>query len=342
LIIAVTVWMLSGIVIGAPDRNTLVNEKPAPQPMRVKVFSSKASQVTREVVVQGQLEPLRRVEVRAETDGQVAGLPLEKGRAVDEGSVIAVLAENDRRAQLAKAEAEVASAQLTLDGTRKLEQKGLQAANALRAAEAALAAAVAERKRLELDLARTRIEAPFPGTLETRAVEIGSLVERGDPIAEIVDDSRLKAVGQIPQQSVSALALGQVVRVRVLDGREASGQISYLARVAELGTRSFRVEAEVDNASGALNGGVSAELRIQVAQETAHFLSPAALTLDDSGRVGIKSVNGENRVAFHPVTLVKTGSDGVWVSGLPERLRVITQGQGFVARDEQVDPVADS
>ena len=74
-------------------------------------------------------------------------------------------------------------------------------------------------------------------------------------------------------------------------------------------------------------------------EEPAHFISSAVLTLDAQGRVGVKSVDDANRVDFHPVSLVKTRADGVWVSGLPERIRVIDQGQGFVAEGEAVEPV---
>ncbi len=42
---------------------------------------------------------------------------------------------------------------------------------------------------------------------------------------------------------------------------------------------------------------------------------------------------------FFPVEIVRSGNDGVWVTGLPERVRVITVGQGFVAAGETVKPV---
>jgi len=44
-------------------------------------------------------------------------------------------------------------------------------------------------------------------------------------------------------------------------------------------------------------------------------------------------------VDFYPVTLVRTEANGIWVSGLPERARVIGLGQGFVSAGESVVPV---
>jgi multidrug efflux system membrane fusion protein len=341
---AVTAWMLSGSLVGASR-----NDKPSPMPeaapesrlMKVRVAVLQSGTVTREVVVQGQLEPRRRVEIRAETAGQVRELSVEKGARVAKGDVIVRLAEDDRVAQLARAEAEVESRRLDLSASEKLGSKGMQAQTQVKAAQAALAAAEAELERLRIDLEHTSISAPFDGVVETRAIELGSLLERADPVVELVDASVLKAVGHVPQQSAGSLALGQTVKVRLLDDRTAEGRITYLARVADSGTRSFRVEAEVPNPDGTLFSGVSAELRIAVAEETGHFLSPAVLTLDDSGRVGVKAVDEEDRVAFFPISLVRSEADGVWVSGLPERVRVITEGQGFVIAGETVEPVAD-
>jgi len=341
---SVAAWMLTGSLVGvsrtdiAPPASSAASESPL---MKVLVADLVAETVTRQIVVQGQLEPRRRVEIRAETAGQVIELPVEKGARVTKGDVIAKLAQDDRAAQLAKAKAEVASRQLDLSASEKLGHKGMQALTQIKAAQAALAAAEAELERLRIDLEHTSIRAPYNGVVETRAVEVGSLLERADPVVELVDASVLKAVGHAPQQSVGDLKLGQTVEVRLLDGRKAAGRITYLARVADSGTRSFRFEAEVPNSDGRLFSGVSAELSVAVSEEAGHFLSPATLTLDDGGRVGVKVVEDSHEVAFYPISLVRTEADGVWVSGLPARVRVITRGQGFVMSGETVEPVDD-
>jgi multidrug efflux system membrane fusion protein len=222
---------------------------------------------------------------------------------------------------------------------RKLRQKGLQAETHLKAKEAQLAAAYAERKRLEIDLARTTIRAPFDGVLETREPEIGTLLEQGDVVAEIVDQSVVKAVGYVPQHSENAIALGQKVQARLLDGREASGHLTYIAPVAESGTRSFRVEAEIPNAEALFNAGVSVEIRIAVGMQAAHFVSAAILALDDDGRIGVKALAADDTIEFYPVEVMRTTADGIWVTGLPASLRVVTRGQGFVVAGETVNPV---
>ena len=170
-------------------------------------------------------------------------------------------------------------------------------------------------------------------------MELGSHLEKGDRVALLVDESVLKAVGRVSQQSADKLRLGQPISIRLLDGREAEGRVTYISRVGDSETHSFRVEAQVPNPDGRFSAGVSAELRIAVGSESAHFLSPAVLSLDDTGQVGVKTVNDEGVVRFYPITLVRTEAGGVWLSGLPERVRVITQGQGFVNAGQAVIPV---
>lgn len=339
LLAAVMVWMLSGAFAKLPEKAPAEALSRTPQKTKVSVIDVKAEEITREIVVQGELEPVRQVEIRSQTASRVVGLPVDKGEKVNTNTLLIQLAEEDRLAQLKSAEAEVNNQKLEVAGAYKLKKKGLQAENRVKATEAALAMAKAALKKAKLELDYISIKAPFGGVIEERYIELGSHVERGEKVALVVDESVLKAVGRISQQSVPKLILGQQIKVRLMDGREAEGKVTYISRVGDAETHSFRVEAEVPNPEGLLNAGTSAELRIAINKEAAHFLSPSVFSLDGNGVVGVKSVDDEGTVRFYPIDLVHTEVDGVWVSGLPENARVITQGHGFVNAGESVIPV---
>ena len=68
-------------------------------------------------------------------------------------------------------------------------------------------------------------------------------------------------------------------------------------------------------------------------------MSPAFLSLDDAGRVGIKMVDDDERVEFRPVTILDDGPEGVWLGGLPDEITVITVGHEFVQTGQVVTPV---
>jgi membrane fusion protein, multidrug efflux system len=342
LLALVSVWMYSGQIDGArkPDTADVVVEKSAlASPVKVMIDTLTAQPITVEVVVQGQLEPFRRLELRSETGGQVSKILVRKGDAVKRGELLVTLATDDRSARVAQARAELAQQELNRDGVRRLYDRKMQSESQLKLAEASVAAAEAGLKLAQIDLGRTRIVAPFDALIEAVPIELGSFLDRGDPLLELIDNTSLKAVGYVPQQSMMDVNLQQKVDVVLLDGRHFPANINFISGVAETQTRSFRVEAALEPIAEKVGAGISAEMRIDLGKRLAHFISPAVLALDTNGQVGVKVVDDENRVSFYAVSLVRTQPDGVWVAGLPENIRLISRGQNFVITGQQVAPV---
>ncbi len=61
--------------------------------------------------------------------------------------------------------------------------------------------------------------------------------------------------------------------------------------------------------------------------------------LTDDGVLGVKTLGMGNRARFHPVRVIGDGPDGVWLSGLPDRVTLITVGQDFVTEGQRVRPI---
>ena len=89
-------------------------------------------------------------------------------------------------------------------------------------------------------------------------------------------------------------------------------------------------------ADGKFYEGLTTELRLLLGDTRAHRVSPAVLTLNDNGAMGIKAVNKKGSVVFHPVNVLEDTTEGVWVGGLPEKLTLITVGQEFVSAGQNV------
>lgn len=335
---AIILWMLTGVWASIPEAAT---EEPATRSnlMKVSTLDSNAQFVSREIVLQGELEPIRQVALNARTASTVVQLIQDKGTRVTTGQPLLQLDPEDRHALLESARTALARAELELSATQKLQQKGLQSDTRLKAAVADLAQAKSTLARAELELEYIEIKAPFAGVLETRRVDIGRRVDVGDELFTLVDDSTIKAVGYVPQQSITKVKVGQELMVMLLDGRKAMGRVSFVARLGDEETHSFRIEAEVPNPEGLLNAGTSAELVISTGTEQAHFLSPSSLALDDTGQVGVKVVDQQQQVVFFPIQIIRTQANGFWVTGLPDQAQVITLGQGFVTPGEKVIPV---
>ncbi len=341
LAVLIAGWMFSGRFATSANGSitTDVATERSIEAMKVQVEDRHAETVERKVVLLGQVEPYRTVLLAAETSGRVEKLQVKIGDRVKTGQKLLQLAVNERKARLTEAEAVLKQRQSDYDAAKKMERQGLQSQTNLTQAEAQLESAKAQREQAQLEIAYTRVHAPFDGVINEKFIEVGSFVERGNNVFMLIDDNRLLVSGQVPQQNITSIKQGQKAIARFMDGQEVKGKITYISVTGDSSTRSFRIEVEIPNKDLHTLAGISAEIHIPVEKLPSHLLSPAMLSLDDQGALGVKTVDDDNIVRFYPISIVHTSSAGAWVTGLPELARIITLGQGFVQPGELVEPV---
>lgn len=339
IIVLLVIWMLTGELKVASEE---APDEPASEERaltRVEVASVSAEPYQPSLKLQGQLEPWQSVQVSARVAGTVERLNVQLGQQVAAGTVLATLSTDGRDTVVARWQASIRKLEADLAAARKLRSSNLAAETEILRLQSELAAARAELAAAELDLAHLKPAAPFDAIVNRRDVDEGSLVQVGSPLFELVQIDHLKASGQIPQQSAALVHPGQTVDIQLLDGTRLVGVVSFVASAANPETRSFAVEVEVENPELKRAAGGSASLSIRLPEQKAMFVSPAYLGLDGDGRPGVKFVDDDNRVVFESVRLLSVSTEGAWVSGLPQEIRLITRGGGFVSEGEQVRPV---
>lgn len=304
--------------------------------MSVQALLSTAVPVAPELVVNGRTAPARSVQIKAETSGRVVATPIPEGALVEAEAVIVRLDLRDRESRVRQREAWLAQRELEYEAARKLGAKQFQGEIQVAQARAELETVRADLHEARLDLARIAIKAPFGGVLEQRLVEVGDFVDLGEPVAEIIEQDPFLVVGDAPETLVAHFQPGEPGTAELADGRAVEGRVRYVASLADPATRTFRVELEVPNPAGRFPAGMSARIVVREPEVRAHRISAAALVLADDGQVGIKTVDDQDVVRFHPARIVKAETEAVWLGGLPERLRVIVTGAGFVADGERV------
>ncbi|MFP4249369.1 MAG: efflux RND transporter periplasmic adaptor subunit [Armatimonadota bacterium] len=336
LALALAAWLGSGYVLPSEEPAPAETRSDGPEPVQVAVRRSEAEPVMQFFVAEGQTEPERDTQVRAEATGNVTEMAAAKGDTVEAGQLIASIAQDRARADLERAEEEVDRARRDFENAQTLLESGAGTVDRVAQTRAALAAAESQLTSARETLEDTRIRAPFGGRVESLDIEEGEFVSAGSAVARIVDLAPLTVSVSVPQGEIAALSEGQTAEVSVVTGETREGRVAFLGSAADPQTRTFSAEVEVANDDGAIPAGVSARVRIPKGEVAAHFLSPAILSLDPTGRLGIKTVTDEETVAFHPVEIVRAGTEGIWVTGLPDQARVITVGQGFVSEGEAV------
>lgn len=305
----------------------------------VRVTHSEARPMIDRLLVQGQTQAERKVTVRAETDGMVNEVLVEKGAHVAEGELLVQLDMDERQARLQEARAELSRRRLEFQAAERLEQQELQSEAAVAEARAALESALAETAMAALEVERVAITAPIEGTLDSRTVEVGDFVTRGQAVGTIVDLDPIRVVGQVSERYLGQMAEGQPGEARLFGGAAIQGTISYVGAVASEQTHTFPVELQIPNPDGLIIEGITAALSLPVAQSFAHRLPQSALSLNDAGALGVKAVDADNRVVFYEVQILGDSEEGMWLGGLPPELTVITIGGEFVKPGQHVHPV---
>lgn len=305
----------------------------------VRVSPSAAEPHRAILIYTGRTEVARRGVVRAETEGRVVAVAAEESARIAEGDLIVELAANDRYARLREAQALVNQREIEFDAAQQLAGKGYQTEAARAQAEANLSAARAALERIQVDLARITIEAPFEGIVESRPVEIGDYVQPGTEIAHIVDFDPIVVTVQVSEREISRVEPGVMAEVELVSGEQHTAIVSRIATTADQQTRTFKVELEIANEDALIRDGLTAKVLLPAQQVMAHKISPALLALADDGAVGVKAIDAENRVVFYPIEIVEDTADGMWVSGLPPEVTLISVGGAYVAPGVKVRPV---
>ncbi|MDY6982986.1 MAG: efflux RND transporter periplasmic adaptor subunit [Pseudomonadota bacterium] len=341
IVLAVAVWMLSGVFASNPEPAAATADANAArtQALQVRVQDFQARETNRELIISGRTEPDRVIDVRAEAEGVVTRIDAERGTFVNASALLFQLDLRDRNAQLAEAAALVAQRELEHKALQDLRGRNFTTDVQIAEATAQLESARARHERIRLDIANTSVRAPIDAVLQDRSVEVGDFVRVGDTVAQLVDLDPLIFVGEVNEREVSLLDVGSKGTATLVDGTELTGQLRYVAAVADAGTRTFRVELAVPNPASAIRAGQTAEMRLVGDRIRVHTLSAALLTLDDDGTIGVKTVDNDSRVKFYPVQIAGSSPDGMQVTGLPDRVRVITVGQGFASEGQRVSAV---
>tara|TARA_Y100000590_G_scaffold104479_1_gene118891 strand:- start:3465 stop:4373 length:909 start_codon:yes stop_codon:yes gene_type:complete len=182
-----------------------------------------------------------------------------------------------------------------------------------------------------------KVNAPFDGYLETFAVKEGDYLNTGAVCATIIDPDPMRLIAEVSEKEINFVNVGAKASAHLISGKKIDGLVSFVSTSANKGTRTFRVEIEVENSDRSIRDGVSAQIEIEGDSILAHRISPSILMLGEDGELGIRTVNQDNQVDFKKIEILEDSMDGIWVTGLSENIRIITIGQEYVFQGQTVN-----
>lgn len=347
---ALAVVLGAGALSYLPNHDAQATEAAAPALAAVPV--SVAVVESRDVVpwqeFSGRLEAVERVEVRSRVAGQVQAVHFREGGLVRKGDLLVTIDPAPFAAEVARASAQVASAQARLSFTKREYERAQSLtgsgnmpvreldnrANAYFEAQAALRGAQASLETAQLDLGYTQVRAPVSGRVGRAEITVGNLVPAGagaPVLTSLVSVSPIYASFDADEKVVMG-ALGalrdghggpiQVERIPVRMDISASGADAVEGHVQMIDNRvdarsgTVNVRAVFDNADGILMPGQFARLRMgRPSTEPVLLVSERAVGTDQDKKY-VMVVGDDNKAAYRAVSL------GAAVDGL----RVVTDG----------------
>lgn len=341
-------WMAQGdIVVGGegdgPNATLPPAERQESQTALFKVRVKDLAAQTRQPVleIRGRTEADVRMTVRAETTGLLMERMVNRGDQVKKGDLVCKLDPRTRNAEVARAKAALARAQLDYDAQSQLSSKGFAAKTRVSAERANLDAARANLAAAELELQRTEVYAPANGVVLDPIADVGELLQAGNACISLMNANPMLLIGQVSERDIAQIKVGDPARAELITGQKAMGTIRHISNAADPQTRTFRVEIMIKNDDLAIRDGVTAAAYVALPEVKGHLISSALLTLSDKGQVGVRAVK-DGMVKFHPVRVLGDTGNGVWVGGLPDTLSLITVGQDYVVDGQAVEAIAET
>jgi membrane fusion protein (multidrug efflux system) len=222
----------------------------------------------------GSLVAVQGVTIGAEMPGKVVKIAFEPGAVVKTGDLLVQLDTTTEEAQLRAAEATAALAKANLERARELRQSNTNSPAELDAADAQAKQAVAQAEGIRTVIAKKTIRAPFTGRLGLRLVNLGQILREGDPITMLQTLDPIYVNFSLPQQRLSKLAAGTVVRVKsdAAPAETFEGRINAISPEVDPATRNVRVQATIANREEKLRAGMYATVEV-VLPETSRVLA---------------------------------------------------------------------
>ena len=264
---------LSGTIKAEKERNTaekmaaVATERP---PVNVVLLDVNPTTLEDRINLPGVIEPWEKLSVLSKIHGTVIKVEVSEGDKVTKGQAIARIDPADFRIAVDSARASYELAEANYKRLASLFEQEIIAKAEIDKLKAQVKTSKAALENADLMLARCTITAPISGVIRRLDAKEGLLLGVSDPVAEILQVDRVKAVVGIPESDVALVKNIKEVHltIQALDNKEVVGRHHFLASSPENGARLYRLELSIDNEDNLIMPGMF--VRAQLVKRVIH------------------------------------------------------------------------
>ncbi|KPG02070.1 secretion protein HlyD [Rhodopseudomonas sp. AAP120] len=311
--------------------------------MTVIAASVKESEVTRSITATGNVVAWREIPVSPEVGGlAVTEVAVDEGDLVAKGQVLARLNQDLTTAAISKQKAAIDELQASLaiarsDAARAHSvssgvisaQMIEQRETLVKTTEAKLQAAQAQLDEAEARDRQTVIVAPAAGTITSRSVAIGQVVQAGVEMFRLIQDNRIEVDARVIESDLLGPASGQSATIFGPTGKSERGTVRIVSPIVDPKTRLGTVRIALPGGTH-LKPGMFARVEIVVESKLALTVPLKALVWREA-KAHVFKVGRDNLVSLTEVAISGGATDNVEVlRGLDVGDRIVTQGAGLL------------
>jgi len=273
--------LLGGIKSFQINRMIAQGSQSVPPPETVTTTAVRSESWESRLTAVGSLAAVQGVMVTAELTGKVVRIAFEPGTKVNTGDLLVQQDTSSEAAQLRAAEANVELAELNLERLKKLLDRRTIAQSQYDNAEAQYKEGVAQADAIRAVIAKKNIRAPFAGRLGIRLVNLGQILNEGQPIVSLQSIDPIFVDFSLPQQQLAQVQTDLTVRVAsdALPGKVIEGKITAINPEVDAATRNIRIQATVSNRQELLRPGMFVNVAVVLPASEKVLAVPATAVL---------------------------------------------------------------
>lgn len=291
-----------------------------------------------------QIRSVRNIEIRAQEKGFLQNIYVDEGQTVKAGQLLFRIMPKMYEAEVLKAQAEVKASEIELANTKLLADKNVVAPNELAMAKAKLEQAKANETLAKLHLSFTEIRAPFDGTIDRLPKKLGSLIDEGELLTTLSDNSQMFAYFNVSepeylnfQQAKSSQ--NKSVSLILANGEPLNGKgtVETIEGEFESETGNIAFRAKFPNPNKLLRNGETGKVQMVIPLKNA-LIIPQKATYELQDKIYVFVID-KNGVAKSKEIKIGGELPDIYVvaSGLQQDDKIVLDGVQKVKDDEKIN-----
>jgi len=291
-----------------------------------------------------QIRSVRNIEIRALEKGFLQNIYVDEGQFVKAGQILFRIMPKMYEAELLKAQAEQKSAEIELLNAKTLADKNIVSRNEQAVAQAKLQSAKAEVALAKLHLSFTEIRAPFDGTIDRIPLKLGSLIDEGELLTSLSDNSQMFAYFNVSEpeylQYQTDVKDRAETKVNLLlangESFKYKGNVEVIESEFDNETGNIAFRARFANTGKLLRNGETGKIQMLVPLKNA-IVIPQKATYEIQDKKYVFIVDKNNKVSSREITITGEIPDlYVISSGLTQKDRILLDGVQKVKENDNI------